>query len=182
MRARLFGTVIYLTLVASGAQGQGREIQIVLEHRCVMSLVVLTQAQLTATRIYAGIGVKLKWSNAMNSRIRMEIHTQTPNTVHPGAFGYALPYRDHGISIHLLLDRIAGSPSGDGPEYRTAVLLGHVMAHELGHVLERDCRHSETGVMKAHWDYELRQMQFWPLCFDPEDAELIRNGVAQWQR
>jgi hypothetical protein len=167
--------------MVAGARGQEREIQVGVKYVPGLPLEVLAQAKNTATRIYAGIGVKLNWSNAKNARIRMEIHTHTPNTDHPGVMGYALLYGDHAIGIHILLDRISDHPYLDH-QYTTGVLLGHVMAHELGHVLEGFCRHSEDGVMKGHWDHELMLMQRQPLSFDPDDVELIRNGVARWQR
>jgi hypothetical protein len=36
-------------------------------------------------------------------------------------------------------------------DYRDA-LLGYVLAHEIGHVLEGLVRHSGAGVMKASWN------------------------------
>lgn len=32
-------------------------------------------------------------------------------------------------------------------------LLGHVLAHEIGHILQGVERHSSAGVMKEKWDY-----------------------------
>ena len=59
------------------------------------------------------------------------------------------------------------------------MVLAHVMAHEITHVLEGIGRHSQTGVMRAHWrggDY--REMRSKPLPFAPEDVCLIHEGLA----
>ncbi|MFL6450226.1 MAG: hypothetical protein ACJ746_21490 [Bryobacteraceae bacterium] len=182
MRARLFGTVGCLMLIAR-ARVEGQEIEVGLVNRLAVPVNLLANAQYTAITIYARIGVKLKWSNANTAPIRIQLDAHTPHTIGPDAMGYALPYGDHDISIHILLDRISDHPDGDGHQYATAVLLGHVMAHELGHVLEGNCRHSETGVMKARWDQGLvHRMARQPLSFHPLDAALIRIGVARWQR
>jgi len=41
----------------------------------------------------------------------------------------------------------------DNPEYTECNLLGHVIAHELGHLLLRSPHHGE-GIMKADWNRE----------------------------
>ena len=60
----------------------------------------------------------------------------------------------------------------------TSVLLGHVMAHEITHILQGIPRHSPTGLMKAHWSAgDLRRMMSTPLAFGPNDVELIQLGL-----
>jgi len=59
------------------------------------------------------------------------------------------------------------------------VLLGHVLAHEIGHILQGTDRHSETGLMKARWDSrEIMAMDWKPLSFTADDVVLIRIGMA----
>ena len=54
-------------------------------------------------------------------------------------------------------------------------LLGHVMVHEITHVLEGVARHSSAGVMKAHWDLaDYHAMTGRPLPFAAEDIRLVR--------
>jgi hypothetical protein len=58
--------------------------------------------------------------------------------------------------------------------------LGHVLAHELAHVLQGFTHHSKAGVMKARWDNgDLEQMARQPLSFSAEDAAAIRSGLAK---
>jgi predicted Zn-dependent protease len=58
---------------------------------------------------------------------------------------------------------------------RTGFLLGHILAHEMGHALQGISRHAETGVMKASWSlHETSRM--WSherLHFTSDDADLI---------
>ena len=52
------------------------------------------------------------------------------------------------------------------------------MAHEITHLLEVVARHSQTGVMKAHWDaHDFMQMALTPLPFDPVDIFLIQRSL-----
>jgi hypothetical protein len=53
-------------------------------------------------------------------------------------------------------------------------LLGHVIAHEITHILQGVPRHSETGVMKARWERkDLQALVDHPLRFAPVDEALI---------
>ncbi len=68
-------------------------------------------------------------------------HTSESETL-----AYALPYAESGTTIHVFYRRIVESHRELGAE-----ILGHVIAHEIGHVLEGIARHSPEGLMKAHW-------------------------------
>jgi hypothetical protein len=55
-----------------------------------------------------------------------------------------------------------------------ADIMGHVMAHELGHLLLGLNSHSSLGIMQAHWtDRQLRQMSMGFLKFDKHQSEAI---------
>jgi hypothetical protein len=67
--------------------------------------------------------------------------------------------------------------NGD-PAFVIAV-LAHVMVHEITNVLQRIDRHSEEGIMRAHWSsLDYHRMTRHPLTFALEDVELIRLGLA----
>ena len=58
------------------------------------------------------------------------------------------------------------------------MLLAHVLVHEMTHILQGVSRHSETGVMKAHWDEsDFGQMRIKALPFTEADIHLIQRGV-----
>jgi hypothetical protein len=81
------------------------------------------------------------------------------------------------VHIVVLYDRIQKSA---GDPTQASALLAHVMTHEITHLLQGVSRHSETGVMKAHWDkHDLAQMAYKPLPFAPEDIDLIQHGLRR---
>jgi hypothetical protein len=63
--------------------------------------------------------------------------------------------------------------------YATAsVILGYVMAHEVGHLLLGP-GHQPTGIMGARWNRDdLQRAACGQLCFSREQAELLRAAVA----
>ena len=91
----------------------------------------------------------------------------------PGAPAYAKVYQ--GRQIVVFRDRLL-----DATERRSApVLLGHVIAHEIVHVLQAVARYSESSLMKAHWTGRDYQEMIWkPLQVTEFDQVLILNGIA----
>jgi predicted metalloendopeptidase len=88
---------------------------------------------------------------------------------------FATPYDLAGISIHVFYNRVME----DHRELRGPV-LGHVLAHEMGHALEGVARHSAGGLMKAYWqtaDYS--QMSKKRLYFAAEDVELMHLSLLR---
>ena len=91
------------------------------------------------------------------------MENSVPAQFGPETLGYALPYTGTGVTIHVYYSRIAENFRELYPE-----VLSHVMAHEIGHVLEGIARHSNSGLMKAHWsprDYAGMKRQH--LSFQP---------------
>ena len=57
-------------------------------------------------------------------------------------------------------------------------LLGHVIAHELGHLLLRTSHHSAIGIMRARWETgSLLLAAKGQLNFTPEQVDLIRAEI-----
>jgi len=137
---------------------------------------VILKAQNTARQILKEAGIKIEWRNSMSkcacaeSSIAIELSTQTPEAWHPGAFAFAQPYKN--TRVVLFYDRVVNTPQ---PELRCG-LLGHVLAHEITHVLQGVVRHSTRGLMKPKWNYlDYGEMLGTHLQFTDEDIELIQN-------
>lgn len=136
------------------------------------------QAQTVASRIFGRIGVRIDWQPDQSSRllardsIAITLSENTPAGQHPGEFAYAMPYE--GTQIVVFYDRLQTSLTAA----RVPSVLGHVLAHEIGHVLQGISRHSASGIMKARWearDYvEMRRNTF---EFTGGDIVLIRSGL-----
>jgi predicted aspartyl protease len=57
-------------------------------------------------------------------------------------------------------------------------VLGHVMAHEIGHLLLGSNAHSRSGIMSPKWHGEqLRGVAMGTLLFTPEQASAMRNRL-----
>ncbi len=68
----------------------------------------------------------------------------------------------------------------DGDKRDAPVILGDVMAHELGHLLLGTNSHSLAGIMRAKWDpVFLRQALMGHELFLPEQSGLMRTTVLR---
>jgi hypothetical protein len=180
LRAERVALIGCLTLAGPG-WGQQPGITIKLENTNAVPLQVLARAQATAEEIYAGIGLNLKWSSRHSAHIRIQFDYGVAPNVHPGALAYALPYGQDGVRIHILFDRTPDRLIGkSNPAWYRGVVLGHVIAHELAHVLEGLGEHSDSGVMKAHWDdRDFNEMKVHVLAFSAADVRSIREAVTE---
>ena len=156
----------------------------------------LDLAMTTVTRILRQAGVRVRWLDKDPQRfarsegtpcgsertaptIVMNFSETPPKGLEPGVVAKAYPYARDGVRIAFFRDRLQtffnAMPSWAGS------VLGHLMAHEITHVLQGVSRHSETGLIRARWSPEdYRQMPSKPLPLTPYDIKLIRMGVADW--
>src|ERR1700730_4079554 len=130
-----------------------------------------------ANKMFATIGIRLDWRSGEPPRtlsgrpIGIELATDTPANLLPGALGSAMPYE--GVHIRVFYDRIQ---SDVAPR---SALLAHVLVHEIAHILQESDQHSESGVMKAVWTHpDYVRMRTEALSFPPGDVKLIQLGVA----
>ena len=141
---------------------------------------VLSQATAIAAAMFSAAGVRIQWRlgqppgrrSHLDATAVVRMAARTPGTYLSGALGSTLPFQGE---ITVFYDRIRPKA---GTQF-TATLLGHVLVHEIAHVLEGILRHSTTGIMKASWtDEDSWDMIHQRLSFAPEDLDLIRRGLA----
>ena len=66
---------------------------------------------------------------------------------------------------------------------RTARILGHTMAHELGHLLLGANAHSPSGIMRGVWlPEDLKFMRWGELTFTLRQSDQIRNSLLRRAR
>ena len=139
--------------------------------------------QVLANEILAGAGVEVDWhrhrpspsKSRRESSILVEMCTNTPRHILPGALAFAVP--DEGGHITVFYDRIKEAAQF---EFWDVPLLAHVFVHEIAHILEGSEKHSNGGVMKATWSQkDIRSMRWRPLVFGQEDVEAIKAGLAE---
>jgi hypothetical protein len=95
-----------------------------------------------------------------------------------GVLGVSRPHAQFGISATIFQERIEGLCQEAGRDF--AVLLGHAIAHEIGHVALASDAHSLTGIMRARWgkdDFDLAAMG--RLGFDPRQGAVIRAYASR---
>ena len=141
-------------------------------------------ARATVTWMYARIGVRLVWrdgelgsSAASGSPVMIQLRftEELRGDLSPEALAYALPFGYGRTAITVTYDRISFVACRSS---RAQAILAHVLAHEIGHILQRTNGHAETGVMKAHWkgqDYDAMSVK--PLEFTSVDVDLIKEGL-----
>ena len=94
------------------------------------------------------------------------------------ALAIAKPYGESGVRIVVFYDRVE-SLLQLHPRITIGAIFGHVLAHEIAHVLQGIARHSEMGVMRAGWTEEdFMLMGIAGLTFTPEDIVLILRGFT----
>jgi len=174
--------------MAAGLSAQAEECTVTVYVRAGFTWgAMLGRAEMQAAAMFREIGVAVRFRNvasrinaaddACGAPIVLEIDSAAGDQrASEHALAYATPYSKSGTCIHVFLDRVA---TGLNPYFET-VLLAHVLAHEITHVLEGVCRHSNDGIMKARWDSRDKQlMRSHPLPFAALDVELIHIGIAK---
>lgn len=176
------GMLVLIGAVAAGKDGMA-VVPSITVRICQNSNVlgpVIGLAKLTAGSMFAQAGVRIEWwthrqePDPADQVITIDITSNTPETFHRGALAYAQPYE--GVHIRVFYDRIELLAGGRS---KLPALLAHVLVHEIAHILEGISRHSQEGIMKAHWTpQDLHEMTRKPLPFEPCDVELIHLGLT----
>jgi len=146
---------------------------------------VLPNGQQAASQIFDGIGVKLLWScpdragkEPAGETILIRLAARVPKHFRKGTLAYALPFARKGVRITVFYDRL--EPILEEHLPIAGSIFGYVLAHEIGHVLERVDSHAPTGLMRARWDeQDFVSMKFHALSFTPQDAQFIRESVVR---
>ena len=140
---------------------------------------VLSQAQDEATRIYQGHGIRLVWTNPDTERgddrftVKILSRTLTGKGVDGRAMGVAPGTREtRGTLAYAFYDRIKEVTITIGAD--AGLILGHVIAHEIGHLLLPYNSHAKTGLMRGGWDtQQAMRAATGALTFTPKEAALI---------
>lgn len=126
--------------------------------------------------IYRRIGVDIEWRCAHSSferEIDIRFVKSAAKGRSPAALAFTAP--SEGRTVWILLSRLHQLPEANREQ-----VIGYLMAHEMGHLLQGVARHSARGIMKASWTaHDLYLMAKETLNFEPEDIDLIHRGLRQ---
>ncbi len=176
----VFAAVVWNSATANAVPAAEPQVVVCMTHTDDMGL--QGQAKSVASAILASSGVKLQWhdpSQCPGEAIIITLSNNEPASLRPGLLAYALPFE--GTHIVVFYDRVKNEQVKNRPGFASS-LLGHVIAHEVTHILQGAIWHSESGVMKAQWtraDY--RDMTWKPLQFTDEDVMRIQRGLKFWE-
>ena len=169
------------TVHARMPQPTGPTVRVTIRDLQRTPLPVLGMAKYVAAMEFAAIDVAVRFdapsgqaADAVET-IAIDIVATAPTSASRDALAEAAPYSVSGTRITIFYNRLAViTATAPGR------LLGYVMAHEIAHVLERVARHSEGGILKAHWESsDYGRMGKFGLHFAVEDAELIRDNLQR---
>jgi hypothetical protein len=180
--------------VAASATPPRPEVTINLYNDARVSESILSQAEQEAARIFQNAGVEIAWIACKPSKTRP---TTAAACLSPlGLTHLALrivPWSSH------LGDSIFGSAfltkDGDGvycdvfypsveilhrdSDASLSRVLGHVMAHEIGHLLLGTNAHSAMGIMRPHWQgEELRRIGMGTLPFTMQQVRHMQARLV----
>ena len=180
------------------------KITVMVYNYAALSPDVLADAEWQAATIYEHAGIAITWLDCPLSRgsaalfpaCRVQIGTtklavrflrQAPAskpTRYEHAYGLAIMPEDGSVAeIANVFTEEAGQltdqfDATSGANLRSGVLLGFVVAHELGHLLLGSRSHSAFGIMRAKWyGKDLKLIAQHTMTFTPAEVAKMRENV-----
>ncbi len=159
---------------------------------------VLTEARLEAANIFRRAEVQIMWIDCSSSHTLGTSDPACDNPRGPSHLAlrivpWSFKSSDSVFGVAFL------SPEGEGTygnvfydsveklhaEWRTGIasVLGHVMAHEIGHLLLGTNAHSRTGIMCSNWHgKELKSISMGTMIFTPPQVESFKARLSTFSR
>jgi len=156
---------------------------------------LLAAAEVQVRRIFQQAGVETLWRNcSQGAESTQPIGCHVVGSTHlvlrilPRAMGSQVRDRndvlgtatldEQGVGFYgyAFYDRIQQMAEARG---LAPALLGHVLAHEIGHLLLRSNSHSISGIMSGRWvGEELRRLSEGALFFTPPESKIMRDRLS----
>jgi len=141
-------------------------VQVSLLNDAQVSPTLISEREKVATRVFARAGVNLEWlrcglrsmtdkerASCTESVFPTRLHLRLiSHPIHPEGIALGVTYLAEdgvGFQADIFCDR--GARLQEESPVDLAILLGIVMAHELGHRLLGTSSHSPAGIMRASW-------------------------------
>ena len=150
----------------------------------------LLEAKKVAAGIFRKAGVEVEWADPADQGWLVPSHIQLRLLPSLMCDRLSLPDNAMGVApgrgpdrrfVYVCYNRVEALALKH-VEYTyadTAKLLGHAMAHEIGHVLNIES-HSATGIMRADWGLkDLQDAGYGDLLFTPPQSEVLRAEVGR---
>ena len=159
----------------------------------------LARAESLAARIYARAGIRVEFLDCpltpaeaaqfpacqlavSPSRLALRVLSRSMSErigLTQATFGSALFPSDGGLGMIAQVCDWCSEQMAKGSDEMHAVILGHIMAHELGHLLLGVGSHGATGLMHVPWHRkELEEAAQGSLLFTSWEAQTMRRNAA----
>jgi hypothetical protein len=157
----------------------------------------LLHAEEDAAALFRRAGIETEWKNCSGAEIVAQVGRRCSDVAYPSSLVLRIEKRPHGLNAEPL--GIAyQSEDGQGAycdvflepmeEVRQLyavsldLLLGHVVAHEVAHLLLGLHSHSVNGVMRARWGLQaMEELKRGTLEFNPRQAAVMVERLESAQ-
>ncbi|MBI3279861.1 MAG: hypothetical protein HYZ57_08480 [Acidobacteria bacterium] len=199
-RCSIFAAGILVAIIGTPARGEQAELTVLLYNCVNLNTSVVSEALDQASRVLGNAGVLIKpaacdeagggadrcAATGRPTTVVVRIYTSPQRALRNmdlNSFGFALPSSapEFGFFAAVFYDRIR-LLSNPSPTMLGRV-LGHVVAHEVGHLLLTMRGHTASGLMKVPWDKkQLERIDQGSLLFSSAEAAQIRANVLARMR
>ena len=166
-------------------------ITLVVTNLAGVSPAILDRAEVEAGRAYRRLGVRTNWIDAAHASaapttssgftIALVIQSRLAGVSVGGSRSVmaAAPrsWSERGGSIYVFYDHVTDVANVHRAD--TALLMGIVIAHEMGHLLLHHSEHAGEGLMRGVWDADaIKQGAVGLLWFSPSESHQIRKTLS----
>ena len=188
-RVRIWPTGLFiLAMTCGGAAGAGaapqrevRDLTVAVAHYADVDLTTMKEAEGVASEVYRRAGIEIQWVDPSTyegaTKLYVNVLSQemaAPFETLDETVGFAIPGSQAANVIYERIRQIARRR-----HVASGLLLGYVIAHELGHLLLPAHSHSSSGLMRPDLDMELAAMR--KLRFTADQVALIQERLTVQQ-
>jgi len=177
---------------SSDRDREDRKVTVLVNDSAHVAPSVLREAEIEAARIFRAAGVEIEWVGCSGGSVIYDDRCRvipgdnqyvlqivpTGKTSSDLVFGLAFLDEDGtGRYCDVFYERIAEAHHESGAD--PSLLLGMVVAHELGHLLLGSHAHSYMGIMTPVWKADvLRRIDMGSLLFTHEQASIMKARIV----
>lgn len=159
---------------------------------------ILLQAESEASRIFRQSGLEIRWLNCslpqavpenpvecatadFPRHLQLRIASRSLNLSEFAMGNSYLSADGTGCYANLFYNRAQFIHQNSPSQVSVATILGHGIAHELGHLLLGTNSHALTGLMRARWQPpDLASASKGTLLFSTFESQEMQNKLAVW--
>jgi len=187
----LFGS---LPVLAAGGQGALIQLRVSVFNSSPISSSTIERAESEAGRVLREVGIEVFWLNCPQEMSQEDSlgrcsEVSFPSHLHLSILRASRGLKDTTVGISFTAEDGRGCYADlfyepiqqlqDETHASPSVILGHAMAHELGHLLLGTNSHSPSGLMRAHWTRDdLANASKGNLRFSKEQCLALRSRLT----